>query len=149
LGEGGTEYKIGTLVSKILQVASPSDIIVLTGGEPCLQPIGSLISHIPHLHVETNGTLPVHIGFEWVTISPKYMPVHADAIDKANEVKWLVSKNDDIIYLIEFLKHWNFEGVVSVQPVSRDPEATRIAMEACQAYGWRLSVQVHKFIEVR
>ena len=38
--------------------------------------------------------------------------------------------------------------IVSVQPVSLSPIATRLCVEACYKYGWRLSLQMHRYIEL-
>ena len=53
----------------------PSDLVVLTGGEPTLQGIEPLIQKIHQIGktvaIETNGTQPMPKGADWITISPK------------------------------------------------------------------------------
>ena len=55
--------------------AFPARHIVVTGGEPALQLDDILIRRLKALgffiQVETNGTLPVPTGVDWVTCSPK------------------------------------------------------------------------------
>ena len=147
---GGTEYDEAELISAVMSVASIHDIILYTGGEPTLQDIKRVI--MLHTHLETNGTMPVPSGFEWVTVSPKPGSlVSYKAMQKADEVKWLISDKSDVSDLGTFLEEWehDFRGVVSVQPVSQDAYATKVAYQACLDYGWRLSLQTHKFIEVK
>ena len=49
--------------------------VVLTGGEPMLQVDDALVDALHaagfEIAIESNGTLPVHPGIDWVCISPK------------------------------------------------------------------------------
>ncbi|MBC7042302.1 7-carboxy-7-deazaguanine synthase, partial [Salmonella enterica subsp. enterica serovar Enteritidis] len=49
--------------------------VVLTGGEPMLQVDDALVDALHgrgfRIAIESNGTLPVHPGIDWVCISPK------------------------------------------------------------------------------
>lgn len=72
----------------------PSDLVVLTGGEPTLQGIEPLIQKIHQIGksvaIETNGTQPVPRGVDWITVSPKSSFVGErgkPVIDFAMEVK--------------------------------------------------------------
>jgi hypothetical protein len=53
--------------------------IVITGGEPALQLTQSLVDKLHEagffIQVETNGTLPLPEGIDWVTCSPKRAPL--------------------------------------------------------------------------
>ena len=53
--------------------------IVITGGEPALQLTKSLVDKLHEagffVQVETNGTLPLPEGVDWVTVSPKAPPI--------------------------------------------------------------------------
>ena len=150
--DGGIEYDKVRLVSKIGKVHRKG-FILLTGGEPMIQDVTDLIPLLKmfgDVHLETNGTLPVQVGFDWVTVSPKGKHTVAGAIERANEIKWLVSTRDDVIWLTDFLSQWaDFDGIVSVQPVSLDNQATKIAYQAVLDYGWHLSLQTHRLIGVQ
>ena len=106
--------------------------------------------------IETSGTEPVRVADGvWVTVSPKYdMPggreVLASALRRADEIKMPVSGPKDL----EDLEHRTLPetkpGVlVYVQPVSRDDEATRLCVEVAMTKGWRVSFQVHKYVNMR
>jgi len=150
--DGGTEHNEISLLSKIKEVHRYG-FLLLTGGEPMTQDVTNLILLLKtfgNVHLETNGTLPVQVGFDWVTVSPKGKHTLAGAIDRANEVKWLVHSQSDVIGLTDFLAEWpTFDGVVSVQPVSLDKQATEIAYHAAIDYGWHLSLQAHRLIGVQ
>ena len=65
--------------------------IVVTGGEPALQLTQSLVDKLHEagffIQVETNGTLPLPEGIDWVTASPKSSPIREDL--KVDELKVL------------------------------------------------------------
>lgn len=70
---GGKKYTLDELVSEINSL--PSNFVVFTGGEPCLQLDADLIRALRRRHkymaIETNGTLPVPLGIDWICVSPK------------------------------------------------------------------------------
>ena len=58
---------------------NPMRHIVVTGGEPALQLTATLVDKLHaagfFVQVETNGSLPLPPGIDWVTCSPKTLPV--------------------------------------------------------------------------
>lgn len=136
--------------------------VLVTGGEPADQPLAELVIALHgagyKVALETSGTAIGHIDapFDWVCVSPKVgMPggrlVQRDAIAKANEIKWVVCVQEDIPRLSGFLGVYGVgqQTVVSVQPVSQSRKATLLCIEAALAYGWNLSTQVHKYLDLK
>lgn len=76
------------IISSIARFPSPH--VVITGGEPSLQPLDRLIDALHadgrFVQVETNGTSPLPETIDWVTCSPKDTPV---ALNRIDEVKLL------------------------------------------------------------
>ncbi|MES2271111.1 MAG: 7-carboxy-7-deazaguanine synthase [Pseudomonadota bacterium] len=124
--------------------------IVLTGGEPMLQVDDSLVDalHVAgfEIAIETNGTLPVHPGIDWVCVSPK---AGSEVVQKSgNELKliWPQAGSD-----YETIEGWTFDHWL-IQPLD-DPDAVR-NVEAAIAFvmerpQWRLSLQTHKALGLR
>lgn len=138
--------------SEIVQIALsyPSRRIVLTGGEPLLQLDTELIQTFHSagftLHLETNGTLPVPDGIDWVTCSPKD-PTPTVNVEKVNEVKIVFTGQTDE-ELEQIRSFFPFTELFFLQPCSGDniPET----VEKVLAIGnWRLSLQIHKLIDIR
>lgn len=119
------------------------DIVVLTGGEPLLQFDGELrIALGEHfICVETNGTITPRGNADWTTCSPKqWQPV---VLDNVSEVKVVLAPGADPQALVKGL---DCERRY-IQPLSGNYEpAVRYVKENA---GWRLSIQIHKVIEVR
>ena len=67
--------------------------IVITGGEPAMQLTQSLIDKLHEagffVQVETNGTMPLPEGIDWVTCSPKGQTV----LESVDELKVLYEGN--------------------------------------------------------
>jgi 7-carboxy-7-deazaguanine synthase len=129
--------------------AGGAPYVVCTGGEPLLQldtaAVGSLHARGFEVAVETNGTLPVPDGVDWVCVSPKAGT--ALAVRRADELKLVIPQPgvdpadyDDLEATHRF-----------VQPMDGpDRDATtRLAVEWCRAHPrWRLSVQTHKYLGI-
>ena len=125
-------------------------LVVCTGGEPLLQldepAIDALHERGFTVAIETNGTLPLPAGVDWVCVSPK-----ADAD--------LVITDGDELKLVhpqagadpERYEHLAF-GHFFLQPMDgpdRKPN-TAAAVAYCLTHPqWRLSVQTHKTIGIR
>lgn len=141
--------------------ARPSRHVVITGGEPArynLLPLSrALASAGKSVQLETSGTQPVKIDARaWVTVSPKIgMPggfgIRQDAMQRADEIKYPVGKPADINELQALLAHGHqrVDAGVWLQPLSQHKRATELCMIAARHYGWRVSLQTHKFLGVR
>lgn len=124
-------------------------LVVLTGGEPLLQVDARLIEELKlcnfEIALETNGTLPVPEGIDWVTVSPKAgRPL---VVTRADELK--IPFPQDGLHPRDFIEFNTTRW--SVQPIDGpDREAnTAGAVEFCKRNPrFRLSAQVHKFIGV-
>jgi 7-carboxy-7-deazaguanine synthase (Cx14CxxC type) len=125
-------------------------LVVCTGGEPLLQLDGPLVDAL-HAHgfdvaIETNGTLPVPDGIDWVCVSPK---AGAElAVTGGHELK--------LVYPQDGIEPGDVEGLsferFSLQPMDGPDLAanTEAAIAHCLAHPrWRLSVQTHKVVGIR
>ena len=129
--------------------------VVMTGGEPLLQLDAPLIEALHHRYfeiaIETNGTIKIPNGIDWVCLSPK---ANAELVVKqADEIKLVVPQTE--YQPIEITLH-RFEGMDFrhryLQPMDGPQlrENTAYAVELCQKHPlWRLSVQTHKMIGIQ
>jgi 7-carboxy-7-deazaguanine synthase len=122
---------------------------VLTGGEPALQADAALIDALHargfQVAIETNGTLELPAGLDWVCVSPK-----ADAplkVTRGDELK-LVYPQSVPPSAYESLPFGHF----LLQPMD-GPEVlanTERAVAYCLRHPkWRLSLQTHKMLGIR
>jgi 7-carboxy-7-deazaguanine synthase len=133
--------------------------VLVTGGEPAQQPLASLVDALHRTGyrcaLETSGTALGHVdvAFDWICVSPKFdMPgrkkVLPAAAQPADEIKLVVGRQRDIDRLDEFLLNCSLKERVQVcvQPVSQNPKATQLCIQTAMQRGWRLSVQMHKYL---
>ncbi len=122
----------------------PSRHIVVTGGEPALQLDNSLVHKLKErgffIQVETNGTLPLAAGIDWVTCSPKEGPWQIGHID---ELKYVFQGSD-----VEWLTDRFHTTRLFLQPLSCSNTAETTEYIKAHPH-WRLSLQTHKLIDIR
>ena len=135
--------------------------VVLTGGEPAdydLRPLCYVLERDGRfVQIETSGTAPIRASAgAWVTVSPKIemsggLEVLESAVARANEIKHPTSTERHLTQLQALLgRGWHRNGVdIWIQPLSQNPLATQRCIEWCKQYGYRLSLQTHKYIMIR
>jgi 7-carboxy-7-deazaguanine synthase len=130
--------------------ASAHKYVVLTGGEPVLQLDGALINALHQVGfevaLETNGTLPVPSGVDWICMSPK---AGAPLVQTSGHELKLVYPQTGLAP--ESVQHLAFEHFL-LQPMDGPDQAanTQAALAYCQAHPrWRLSLQLHKLLQIR
>ena len=136
--------------------------VLLTGGEPAMLPLRSLVDWLHKykfkVAVETSGTAGgmVNASADWVCVSPKEnMPggraILPEAVRCADELKFVIGREDDLGRVKKFLTEYATKPTVTVclQPMSQSKKATQLCIAAVGEYGWRLSIQMHKYISVR
>ncbi|TCS39509.1 7-carboxy-7-deazaguanine synthase (Cx14CxxC type) [Paucimonas lemoignei] len=126
-----------------------SKYVVFTGGEPLLQLDAALIDAMHaagfEIAIETNGTLPVPPGVDWVCVSPKMGSELV--VKRGNELKVVIPQAAQSLKEYERLEFDHYY----VQPMDGpDKEAnTRLAIETCKANPrWKLSLQTHKLLQI-
>lgn len=134
--------------------------VVITGGEPCLHDLVPLTTHLEQAgyrcQIETSGTAQVHCSRDtWVTVSPKVgmgggLTLEHQALQRADEIKHPVARDRDITQLQTLLQQLNDQKsrIICLQPVSQKNSATQLCIQACLAHNWRLSVQLHKYLDI-
>jgi len=134
--------------------------VVLTGGEPTLQPISTLAFGTKAVAVETNGTHPDELarckenGW-WITFSPKQIvgweEVYKRTWPLADEIKVVYgAAREDL--LVRCLEEHARRGVpIFLQPLER---GKKYNVQEALGYiaehpAWRLSFQTHKLLGLR
>lgn len=128
--------------------------VVCTGGEPILQLDKTLISALKDkgfkIAVETNGTLAVPEGLDWVCVSPK---ANAQLVQTSgDELKLVFPQDENSPTDFESLDFAHFclqprdDSYLGMQKKADHSEA---AFQYCLNNPlWRLSIQTHKTIDV-
>ncbi len=123
--------------------------VVFTGGEPLLQLDKALIDAMHkrgfEIAIETNGTLAVPDGIDWVCVSPK---AGSDlAVTRGDELKVVVPQAGQNLANYESLAFTHFY----VQPMDGEnrEQNVKIAIDTClHNPKWKLSLQTHKYLQI-
>jgi 7-carboxy-7-deazaguanine synthase len=126
-----------------------SKYVVFTGGEPLLQLDTALIDAMHAvgftIAIETNGTLPVPDGVDWICVSPKMGSKLVVA--KGNEIKVVIPQTAQDLGAYEQLDFEHFYVQAMDGPLAA--HNTRLAIETCKRNPrWKLSLQTHKLLQI-
>lgn len=152
-GEGGGKFRTADDLARAIAAAwtgAPENrLVVITGGEPMLQLDAPLIEALHgagfSIALETNGTLPVPPGVDWICVSPK---AQSEIVQRRGQELKLVFPQKGVDPAR--FAGWDFERFY-LQPLDGpDREAaTRAAIAYCLEHPrWRLSVQTHKYLGI-
>lgn len=155
-----TEMTLGEILAELSRY--PARHLVITGGEPAMQLTAEIVGRLRRqgyfIQVETNGTLPLPAGIDWVTCSPKTDRIDCGHVD---EIKLLFMGDGADARRIARFDNLDIESRC-LQPcdhtlTTSDPDSVERrnldTLAACVAYiklhpRWRLSLQTHKLINI-
>lgn len=153
-GERGGKFRDADLLAAEIDNLWPtsytaSKYVVFTGGEPLLQLDAALIAAMHArgftIAIETNGTLPVPAGVDWICVSPKMgstLVVH-----KGSEIKVVIPQANQDLSAYEQLDFEHFfvqamDGPLAAQNIA-------LAIDTCRRNPkWKLSLQTHKLLQI-
>jgi len=140
---------VQALVEKVKVVdRGPCRWVVFTGGEPGLQVDDELVRALKsegyRLAIETNGTVDLPSGLDWVTVSPKPSAPRL-VVRRANEVRFVLDESR-VPHCVDEIDADHY----TVSPVFDGDQFDPAALVWCVRYclhdpRFRLSVQQHKF----
>lgn len=153
-GVGGGKFKSAQDLAAAINALWPtsytaSKYVVFTGGEPLLQLDADLIAAMHavgfEIAIETNGTLSVPEGIDWVCVSPKMGSELV--VRKGNEIKVVIPQigQDMATYANLDFEHY---FVQAMDGPLRDDNLRR-AIDFCKQHPqWKLSLQTHKLLQI-
>jgi 7-carboxy-7-deazaguanine synthase len=152
-GTNGGKYETDALAERVDSLWPSSDgvkFVVCTGGEPLLQLDRALIDRLHargfEIAIETNGTIPVPEGIDWICVSPK---AGAELVVREGDELKLVYPQEELHP--ESLRGLRFKHFI-LQPLDGPSamENKRKTLDYCLAHpSWRLGVQAHKVLGIR
>ena len=155
--QAGETMSLQEIVDEVNKYPQAPSLLVLTGGEPSLFIDEAYVAELKQkthktIAIETNGTRLLPSNLDWVTLSPKTAFEGGDAepcvLKHCDELK--------VVYLGQDLTQ--YEGIEAqhrfLQPCfCEDKTHCQANMKACveavmQNPGWRLSLQIHRVLNI-
>ena len=153
-GERGGKFKQADLLAAEIDGLWPathtaSKYVVFTGGEPLLQLDTALIDAMHArgftIAIETNGTLPVPEGVDWICVSPKMGSTLVVA--RGSEIKVVIPQAGQDLAAYEGLDFEHFFVQAMDGPLAA--QNLQLAINTCRANPkWKLSLQTHKLLQI-
>lgn len=147
----GRRLGLAEILAELAALAGTCKWVVLTGGEPALQVDRELIDALHgagyRLAIETNGSVELPEGIDWITVSPK-VAEHAIRQRRAHEVKYVRGYGQGIPRTVVEAEHYVISPAFEGDEV--DPRTLAWCIRLVRENPpWRLSVQQHKLWKVR
>jgi 7-carboxy-7-deazaguanine synthase (Cx14CxxC type) len=152
-GSGGGKFReADDLAKAVLSTWEGGDderFVVLTGGEPALQ-VDAVLLDALHQHgftiaIESNGTLPLPAGLDWICVSPK----------AGTEIRQTRGDELKVVYPQAGLEPSSLLGLDFPRRFLSPMDGPALAENTAAAVAyvkanpiWRLSVQTHKRIGI-
>ena len=135
-----------------LVIKSPSEIVVVTGGEPLMHNLDELTIELKkhkRVHLETSGAYNLTGDWDWITLSPKKRKLPSPEIyKKTNELKCIIYNNSDFEFAINESKKVSKDCLLYLQPEwsKKDYMVEKIINFIKLNPRYKLSTQKHKYL---
>lgn len=145
--------KINDLVSNVK--SSGTELCVITGGEPALYDLNTLINELQMIGVETaietSGCYPVKGNINWFCFSPKKFKAPAEeSYDRANELKVIIAHPSDFDWAEGHAEKVNSSCKLFLQPEwSKQERFLPMIIDYVKKHPkWKVSLQTHKYMNI-
>jgi organic radical activating enzyme len=145
-------------ITSIVEEAAkfPGRLAVITGGEPLLHNLNELTALLHEqgfeTNMETSGSSPLSGEWDWICLSPKkFKAPLPEVIAAANELKVVIYNKHDFEWAEQYAAQVGPHCKLYLQPEwDKAEEITPQIIEYIQENPqWRMSVQVHKYLNIR
>ena len=134
---------------------TPTEIVVITGGEPLLHDLTGLTVALKsaglRTHIETSGSSPLSGQLDWITLSPKkFKAPLPQNLPHANELKIVVFNKSDFQWAEQWAAQVSPGCKLYLQPEwDKAAQITPLIVDYIKQHPqWQLSLQTHKYIQV-
>lgn len=133
----------------------PAAAVVVTGGEPLMVNMDYLTGLLKRegieTFLETSGAYPLSGTWDWICLSPKKnAPPVGDIFSEANELKVIISSDEDFAWALENGAKVGDDCKLYLQPEwsRREVILPSIIAFAKQNPRWMISLQSHKYMHI-
>jgi organic radical activating enzyme len=147
------KQRIQDLVANAVNEDSP--IAVITGGEPLMHNLDVLTDELRAFniatHIETSGTHSITGTWDWICFSPKKFKKPVEEIfEVANELKVVIYNKSDFAWAEQHASKVNSNCQLFLQPEwsKREMIVPEIIEYVKNHPKWRISLQIHKYMDI-
>ena len=147
------KYELQNLVAEVKK--TPSEIVVITGGEPLMHNLDAFTKELKQAglrtHIETSGAWPLSGTWDWICLSPKkFKAPLPEILPEADEIKMIIFNKSDFAWAEKYAALVSPKCRLYLQPEwDKAAEMTPLIIEYIRSHPkWELSLQIHKYINV-
>lgn len=147
------KFEIQNLVEEVKK--TPTEIVVITGGEPLMHNLDALTKEFQKAglktHIETSGAYPLSGSWHWICLSPKkFKAPLQEVLSAAHELKVVIFNKSDFTWAEKHAALVSPDCRLYLQPEwDKAAEMTPLIIEYIRNHPkWELSLQIHKYINV-
>jgi len=144
---------IEEIVDAICQ--TPTQIVVITGGEPLLHDLTALCNALQakgiRTHIETSGSSPLSGTWDWLCLSPKkFKAALPESIENADELKVIVFNASDFDWALQYQAKVKSTCKLYLQTEwdQQEKMLPKIIEFVKQNPKWQISLQTHKYLQI-
>ena len=145
--------KIKDIITQALTY--PGRLAVITGGEPLIHDLAEVTKRLHDAgfktNIETSGSSDLSGDWDWICLSPKkFKPPLSNILPLANELKVVVFNKSDFSWAEKYAAQVSTNCELYLQPEwDNAGSVTPLIIDYIKANPkWRLSLQIHKYINV-
>lgn len=147
------KYTINQLLTEVKK--TPTQLVVITGGEPLMHNLDALTAALKEAglqtNIETSGAHQLSGKWDWICLSPKKFKEPLPGIlPHANELKVVIFNKSDFDWAEKYAAQVSPSCKLYLQPEwDKAAQVTPLIIGYIKANPqWELSLQVHKYINV-
>lgn len=145
-----------TLVDLVAEVKkTPTDFVVITGGEPAMYDLTTLVEMLHEngieTAIETSGCYPLKGAVDWYCFSPKKFKAPCEeAYQKASELKVVIFHPSDFAWAESHAERVGESCMLYLQPEwSKQERILPLIIDYVKLNPrWKVSLQTHKFMNI-
>lgn len=145
--------KLEEIVDAIRQ--TPTQIVVITGGEPLLHDLTALCNALQakgiRTHIETSGSSPLSGTWDWICLSPKkFKAALPESIAAADELKVIIFNPSDFEWALQYQAKVKSTCKLYLQTEwdQQEKMLPQIIEFVKQNPKWQISLQTHKYLQI-
>jgi organic radical activating enzyme len=145
--------KLEEIVDAICQ--TPTQIVVITGGEPLLHDLTALCKALQakgiRTHIETSGSSPLSGTWDWLCLSPKkFKAALPESIAAADELKVIIFNPSDFDWALQYQANVKSTCKLYLQTEwdQQEKMLPKIIEFVKQNPKWQISLQTHKYMQI-
>ncbi len=147
------KFTVEQLVTAVKK--TPTQLVVITGGEPLMHQLDELTIALQaaglETNIETSGAHPLSGHWNWICLSPKkFKEPLPDILPHAHELKVVIFNKSDFDWAEKYAAQVSPSCKLYLQPEwDKAAQVTPLIIDYIKAHPqWELSLQVHKYINV-